>query len=111
VVGTAQIPALAQAMTMKTITGPLLAALLVAALPQAARAVDDRPEVRAVWWMPSTGIRSPAETAELVAAAKRAHLNTLIVQVRRRGDALYLKGVEPPVDDPAYDPAFDALAT
>ena len=96
---------------MKTITGPLLAALLVAALPQAARAVDDPPEVRAVWVDAfHAGIRSPAETAELVAAAKRAHLNTLIVQVRRRGDALYLKGVEPPVDDPAYDPAFDALA-
>lgn len=56
------------------------------------------------------GIRSPAEADALVLAAKRAHLNTLIVQVRRRGDALYLRGVEPPLDDPSYDPAFDALA-
>lgn len=56
------------------------------------------------------GIRSPGEADELVAAARRAHLNTLIVQVRRRGDALYTRGMEPPLDDPAYDPSFDALA-
>jgi uncharacterized lipoprotein YddW (UPF0748 family) len=98
-------------MTPKTRNALLLAALLAAAPHPVAVAADDPPEVRAVWvdaFHP--GIRSPAETAELVAAAKRAHLNTLIVQVRRRGDALYLKGVEPPVDDPAYDPSFDALA-
>ena len=55
------------------------------------------------------GIRSPREADDLVLAATRANLNTLIVQVRRRGDALYTKGIEPPLDDPAYDPSFDAL--
>jgi uncharacterized lipoprotein YddW (UPF0748 family) len=94
------------------VTIELLVATLLAAAPQpAARAADDPPEVRAVWVDAfHAGIRSPGEAADLVAAARRANLNTLIVQVRRRGDALYLKGVEPPLDDPAYDPSFDALA-
>ncbi len=48
------------------------------------------PEIRAIWVDAfHAGIRSPQEAAQLVADAKRLHLNTLIVQVRRRGDALY----------------------
>lgn len=88
----------------------LPAVLLLSAFTAAARA-DDPPEFRAVWVDAfHEGIRSAQEAADLVAAAKRANLNTLIVQVRRRGDALYTKGVEPPLDDPNYDPSFDALA-
>lgn len=69
-----------------------------------------RPELRALWVDAfHEGIRSAREADDLVADARRAHLNTLIVQVRRRGDALYTRGAEPPLDDPAYDPAFDAL--
>lgn len=88
---------------------------LVALLPapvdaQPVAAGFDPPELRALWVDAfHEGIRSPREADDLVAAARRAHLNTLIVQVRRRGDALYTRGVEPPLDDPAYDPAFDAL--
>ena len=68
------------------------------------------PELRALWVDAfHEGIRSPREADELIAAATRANLNTLIVQVRRRGDALYTHGIEPPLDDAAYDPAFDAL--
>jgi uncharacterized lipoprotein YddW (UPF0748 family) len=79
--------------------------------PQAAVLAVDPPEIRGLWVDAfHEGIRSPAEIDALIAAASRAHLNTLFVQVRRRGDALYTKGVEPPLDDPAYDPAFDALA-
>jgi len=69
------------------------------------------PEIRAVWVDAfHEGIRSPEEIARLIDVATRAHLNTLIVQVRRRGDALYTGGLEPPLDDPHYDPSFDALA-
>lgn len=72
---------------------------------------QNAPELRALWVDAfHEGIRSAKEADELVAAAKRANLNTLIVQVRRRGDALYAKSIEPPLDDPAYDPSFDALA-
>jgi uncharacterized lipoprotein YddW (UPF0748 family) len=70
----------------------------------------DRPEFRALWVDAfHAGIRSPAEADALVAAALGVHINTLFVQVRRRGDALYTRGVEPPLADPAYDPRFDAL--
>lgn len=72
---------------------------------------QDPPELRALWVDAfHEGIRSQKEADDLIAAARRANLNTLIVQVRRRGDALYTKTVEPPLDDPAYDPSFDALA-
>ena len=69
------------------------------------------PELRALWVDAfHAGIRSPQEAAQLVADARRIHVNTLIVQVRRRGDALYTGGLEPPLDDPTYDRSFDALA-
>ncbi len=88
----------------------LAASALIPALCQAPPPAVDSPEIRALWVDAfHEGIRSPAEIDDLVAAASRAHLNTLFVQVRRRGDALYTKGVEPPLDDPAYDPSFDAL--
>lgn len=91
---------------------PFRAALFLLLLfsPSTLRA-QDPPELRAVWVDAfHEGIRTAKEADEVVAAARRANLNTLIVQVRRRGDALYTKGVEPPLDDPAYDPSFDALA-
>ncbi len=84
---------------------------LAAAVPAPSGAPEITPELRALWVDAfHDGIRTPQEADGLVAAAKAANLNTLFVQVRRRGDALYTKGVEPPLDDPAYDPAFDALA-
>ena len=71
----------------------------------------EAPELRAVWVDAfHAGIRTPDEAARLVEDATRTRLNTLIVQVRRRGDALYVGGLEPPLDDPDYDPSFDALA-
>lgn len=91
-----------------------LAALASAApvLAQSPPAVAvDPPEIRALWvdaFHP--GIRTVQEARDLVGMAQQARLNTLFVQVRRRGDALYTIGTEPPLDDPAYDPAFDALA-
>ena len=89
----------------------LFALLLLCVLAPAHSRAQDPPELRAVWVDAfHEGIRSPTEADELVAAARRANLNTLIVQVRRRGDALYTKGIEPPLDDPAYHPSFDALA-
>ena len=64
----------------------LLLFLLSAPVPAYAQ---DPPELRALWVDAfHEGIRSPKEADELVAAARRANLNTLIVQVRRRGDAL-----------------------
>lgn len=85
--------------------------IAAAAQPQQAPPPGGPPEIRAVWVDAfHAGIRTPEEAAELVEAARLAGLNTLIVQVRRRGDALYASALEPPLDDPNYDPAFDALA-
>jgi uncharacterized lipoprotein YddW (UPF0748 family) len=69
------------------------------------------PELRALWVDGfNPGIRTPEEANNLIAAAKRGGFNTLIVQVRRRGDALYLKSIEPYVEEVAHIPGFDPLA-
>jgi uncharacterized lipoprotein YddW (UPF0748 family) len=54
-------------------------------------------EVRALWVDAfHGGIKSPAQVEKLVADARRANVNTLLVQVRRRGDVYYKGGPEPP---------------
>jgi uncharacterized lipoprotein YddW (UPF0748 family) len=55
------------------------------------------------------GIKTPAQVDKLIADARLAGVNTLIVQVRRRGDAYYARTREPRTDDPALLPEFDAL--
>ena len=68
------------------------------------------PQIRALWvdgFHP--GFRTPQEADQLVADAVAAHLNLLIVQVRRRGDSFYTHSIEPPVEDDPYRPDFDAL--
>jgi uncharacterized lipoprotein YddW (UPF0748 family) len=70
----------------------------------------DPPELRAVWVDAfHDGFKTPAQVDELVAWARAANLNALFVQVRRRGDAYYLKSLEPRSDDPDLAPGFDAL--
>jgi uncharacterized lipoprotein YddW (UPF0748 family) len=69
------------------------------------------PEFRALWVDGfNPGIRTQQEADQLVREAKANNFNALIVQVRRRADSYYLKSIEPPVEDAAYDPSFDALA-
>ncbi len=69
-----------------------------------------QPEIRALWVDGfHAGIRTKAEADQLVADAGRAHINMLMVQVRRRGDAYYLQSLEPYVEDAPFDPAFDPL--
>lgn len=55
------------------------------------------------------GFKSAAEIDSLIADARTANANALLIQVRRRGDAYYLKSLEPPAEDSLYDPRFDAL--
>jgi len=92
------------------VAGSACASLLPAPEAVAAAAAPARLEVRALWIDSAhPGIRSATEIRELVDAARRNHVNTLFVQVRRRGEALYTGGIEPSFTDPAYDPSFDAL--
>jgi uncharacterized lipoprotein YddW (UPF0748 family) len=70
----------------------------------------DPPELRAVWVDAfHDGFKTPQQVDELVAWARSANLNALFVQVRRRGDAYYLKSFEPRTEDPDLAPGFDAL--
>lgn len=64
----------------------VLAALL---LPGAgpARAEEPRPQIRAYWVDAfHDGAKTPAQVDKLVSDAVRGNINTLVVQVRRRGD-------------------------
>ncbi len=68
------------------------------------------PQVRALWvdaFRP--GFKTPDQVDKLVEDALNANLNTLIVQVRRRGDAYYNKSIEPRTEDSELAPGFDAL--
>jgi len=89
---------------------PVLAlANFVSAAP-AKRTPPPQPQIRALWVDGfHAGFRSPQECDQLVADAVAAHLNLLLVQVRRRGDSFYTHSLEPPAEDDAYRPDFDAL--
>jgi uncharacterized lipoprotein YddW (UPF0748 family) len=79
-------------------------------LPSATPQPQDPPELRAVWVDAfHDGFKTPQQVDALVAWARRANLNALFVQVRRRGDAYYLKSFEPRTEDPDLAPGFDAL--
>jgi uncharacterized lipoprotein YddW (UPF0748 family) len=86
---------------------PAIVALAASAWPGSAlRARDD---VRALWVVRTT-LESPATVAAMVSGAAAAGFNTLIVQVRGRGDAYYSGGLEPRPPSLADRPAFDPLA-
>ena len=74
----------------------------------AATSVAAAAETRALWVL-SASLTSAERVASVVRAAGDNGFNTLLVQVRARGDAFYLGGSEPP--GAAFDPAFDPLAT
>jgi uncharacterized lipoprotein YddW (UPF0748 family) len=76
--------------------------------PTATLVPMDPPELRAVWVDAfHDGFKTPEQVDRLVAWARQANLNALFVQVRKRGDAYYLKSIEPRAEDVA--PGFDAL--
>jgi uncharacterized lipoprotein YddW (UPF0748 family) len=87
---------------MRTIVAALLA--LAAASP-----AQQPSEVRAVWVVRSS-ITSPQAVDKVVADAKAAGINTLVVQVRGRGDAYYRSRWEPRAAELAGQPdSFDPL--
>ncbi|HEV3061742.1 MAG TPA: family 10 glycosylhydrolase [Vicinamibacterales bacterium] len=67
-------------------------------------------EVRALWVV-RTSLTSPAAIAAMVSSARAGSFNTLLVQVRGRGDAYYEGGVEPRPTTLSSQPSFDPLAT
>lgn len=86
-----------------------LAAIACAALAAAPGAPADD-AVRGLWVLRST-LTSPAAIDRLVADAAANGFNTLLVQVRGRGDAYYHSDLEPRAAELARQPAeFDPLA-
>jgi uncharacterized lipoprotein YddW (UPF0748 family) len=86
-----------------------MACLLVpAGQPQAAR---DPTEVRALW-VTRNSLVSPERVAAMVRSAAAGGFNTLLVQVRGRGDAYFASRVEPRAQALAGQPlSFDPLAS
>ena len=86
-----------------------LGALLIAAVPW--RSADaNADDVRALWVVRTT-LTSPPAIAAMVTAAKASGFNTLVVQVRGRGDAYYDSAIEPRAAALAGQDGFDPLAT
>lgn len=68
-------------------------------------------EVRALWVL-RTSLTTPDRIRSVVAAARENGFNTLLVQVRGRGDSYFRGGVEPLAAELARQPeSFDPLAT
>jgi uncharacterized lipoprotein YddW (UPF0748 family) len=68
-------------------------------------------EVRALWVVRTT-LTSPEKIKQMVESAKAAGFNTLIVQVRGRGDTYYRGRFEPRAVELKEQPVtFDPLAT
>ena len=66
-------------------------------------------EVRALW-VTRVSLTSPESIAALVRSARASGFNTLLVQVRGRGDAYFADGLEPRADGlAAQRPDFDPL--
>jgi uncharacterized lipoprotein YddW (UPF0748 family) len=84
--------------------------LVAIAAGVSSEAADARPEVRALWVV-RTSITSPQAVDKVVDDAKAAGINTLIVQVRGRGDAYYKSRWEPRSAALKEQPeSFDPLA-
>lgn len=69
------------------------------------------PEQTRALWVTRTTLASPEAIAQMVDAARSGGFNTLLVQVRGRGDAYYASSIEPRAHELAGRPAFDPLAT
>ena len=69
------------------------------------------PEQTRALWVTRTTLASPESIRQMVAAAQAGGFNTLLVQVRGRGDAYYASTVEPRAPELTGKPSFDPLAT
>lgn len=83
---------------------------LSAAAPDAAPSATATDDVRALWVTRAT-LNSPTSVTRMVAAARAGGFNTLLVQVRGRGDAYYQSSLEPRAAELAAHPGFDPLAS
>jgi uncharacterized lipoprotein YddW (UPF0748 family) len=73
-------------------------------------AVQPSEQTRALW-VTRTTLASAESIKQMVVAADAGGFNTLLVQVRGRGDAYYAGTLEPRASELAAKPDFDPLAT
>lgn len=69
-------------------------------------------EFRALWVDAfHAGLRNATETSAVIAAARAANCNAVVVEVRKRGDAYYQNGLEPVAIDvtQGFDPLADLI--
>jgi uncharacterized lipoprotein YddW (UPF0748 family) len=85
----------------------LCAAVCITATPAALQPSE---QTRALWVTRAT-LANPESIKEMVNAAEAGGFNTLLVQVRGRGDAYYAGSIEPRAAELVSKPAFDPLAT
>jgi uncharacterized lipoprotein YddW (UPF0748 family) len=91
-----------------TVAAALLTALCGLVMPVLARHTTTG-EVRALW-VTRTTLSSPSAIADMVRTAQSGGFNTLLVQVRARGDAYYKSSSEPLPTALQVRPDFDPLA-
>jgi uncharacterized lipoprotein YddW (UPF0748 family) len=88
----------------------VLGCALLAAPEQSWANVSETEEVRALWVVRTT-LTSPEKIQQMVNAAADNGFNTLIVQIRGRGDAYYQSKVEPrAIELKDQPPTFDPLS-
>ena len=69
-----------------------------------------QPEPTRALWVTRATLASPESITQMIAAAEAGGFNTVLVQVRGRGDAYYFGSLEPRASELAAKPAFDPLA-
>jgi uncharacterized lipoprotein YddW (UPF0748 family) len=98
------------AVATPTVATPVAVATQVAVATPVAVATGGTEEVRALW-VTRGSLVSAEQITRLVRDARDAGFNTLLVQVRGRGDAWFTQGLEPRPEALANTPAdFDPLA-
>ena len=89
---------------------PLVCALAVC-LGSAVTAVQGGPEQTRALWVTRATLAAPESIRQMIAAAQAGGFNTVLVQVRGRGDAYFDSRIEPRAAELAARPEFDPLRT
>lgn len=96
--------------TSLLLTLAVFTAALFVVLPGPNLRAERGDEVRALW-VTRGSLRTPESIRALVTSARASGFNTLLVQVRGRGDAYFANGLEPRADSLLGPVDFDPLDT
>lgn len=96
---------------VRALIGLLAIVAILPFLVESASSASSPPEVRALW-VTRSSLTSEDAIGAMVRSATASGFNTLLVQVRGRGDAYFSSRIEPRAETLAGQPAgFDPLAT